>query len=181
MIPTLLLTRIYYDIQILKEREYLAVWGSFYDEFKNNDIYTSCYYVIFFLRRMLLTFSFEFLYKNPFMQILIVIGSCWLVSTYLLIFQPYKTRFNNIFQIINECTISLGYTLTGLLYFKDKVDSTIINWMILSLIYISYLNHLVISMSSLLTIILRWITDKCASKIDKGNQVSHNDVIIQFD
>ncbi len=174
------MTRNYYDIKILNKREYLVVWGSFYDGYKNNDIYTSCYFSLFFLRRFMLTLSFEFLYNFPLMQTLIVIGSCWLVSIYLLIFRPYKTRFNNIFQIINECTISLGYTFSGLLYFKDKVDSTMISWMVLTAIYLSYIIHLITSIISILTIILRCITNKITSKRKRNSQVSHNEVIVEI-
>jgi hypothetical protein len=155
------------------------MWGPFYDEFKNEDMYTSCYYFLFFLRRLLIAIPLNFLYNYPALQVVIVVGSCWIITIYLLIFKPYRTKFNNIFQILNECNISLGYTFTGLLYFKDELDSTTICWIVLSFIYLSYLIHLITSLSSLLKVILKWITNKLAQIIKPNAHISPDDILIE--
>jgi hypothetical protein len=151
------------------------VWGTFYDEFINSNIYTSCYYFLFFIRRLLLSLSFHFLYHYPVLQIIIVILSSWIVTAYLLIYKPYKSRFNNYFQILNECNISLGYTFSVLLYFKDKVNSHTISWIVLSFIYLSYIMHLLNSISAFIKMILKCIKPRTQSKyIQRKDSTIHN-------
>ena len=179
--PSYFIKRTYYDLCNLNQNEHLAIWGTFYEDFTNNSIYTSSYYFLFFVRRFLLSLSFHFLYNYPAIQVIIVILSCWITSIYLIIFRPYKSRLNNIFQIVNESYISLGYTFTGLLYFKHIIDSKIISWIVLSFIYLSYLMHLIISLTTLLRIILKWIRSILTTNKKPDTGISHNQIKIEVE
>jgi hypothetical protein len=111
---------------------------------------------------------------------MIAVGSCWVLFIYLLRFKPYKTGINYYFQILNECNISLGYTFTGLLYFKGILDIKILSCIVLSLMYLSYIMHLVIILSTLLRVIIKWIKDKFTPSTKLSSEVDHDKIKIEI-
>ncbi len=140
--PGFLFIFTYLNFEKLINSDYLAVWGSFYEEFNSESKLSYYFYSLFFIKRFLLGVSLHFLYNNPVYQIIIILTSNWINTLYLIFLRPYKLKSINYFQILNEINISLGYSFTRLLFFDELIDSLTVSWIVLGCMYISYIIHL---------------------------------------
>jgi hypothetical protein len=156
-LPSFLFIFTYLNFEKLINSDYLAVWGSFYEEFNSGSKLSFYFYSLFFIRRLLLAVSFHLLYNNPDYQILIIVTSCWITTIYIIFIRPYKLKSINYFQILNEINISLGYSFTGLLFFDELIDSLTMSWIVLGCMYLSYIIHLMQTLSAFIKISINWI------------------------
>jgi hypothetical protein len=70
----------------------------------------------------------------------------------------------NLFQILNEMNISLGYSFCCLLYFRTGLKNSISGWTVISFVYACYIMHLGIMIGSFVKVIYNFLK-RCFNRI----------------
>ena len=124
------------------------VWGIFFKEFEvGQSKWAAMYYVLYFIRRLIISISLVLFDKYALFQVTICVLSCFgviyiKIFLYLVIFRPYETKLQNIIQILNELSISIAYSACALFYWDSGLDLFIHAWVILTFMFFSYALHL---------------------------------------
>lgn len=117
---------------------FLKIYGTLFDEFKNDQgLLSSFYYPLFFWRRAFYVFAIAMLGDYFFAQAAITLSFSLLNLAFLLHYMPYaKGRLTNIVAAITEVGIFLIFAMSAS-YEHDYTDdnSRIIMWTIVALIF----------------------------------------------
>jgi hypothetical protein len=133
---------IHLNISRIHSEEVLARYGEFFKEFKvSASRILSGYYVIFFIRRLILAISINLLKEIPFVQVLIISIFCWIVVLYLIIYRPYHNKTINVIQIIVEVCVATAYTVP-ICIIKGYLQQGLAGLIIYASINISYIVQL---------------------------------------
>ena len=123
-----------------------------YEEIKNKDEASTYFYVIFFVRRILLAVVMVLFYTNSWVQITICIITSLTVLIYLVWVMPYKESIINKFSIFNEIWVfACCWTLLSYDIIYD--DQSIVQGTTTFQLNISW----VIIASSILCLSVNWI------------------------
>jgi hypothetical protein len=155
------------------------LWGVFYSEFRANKLAVQ-FYSIFFIRRIVLAISFNFLREYPLLQVMVCSISCFMVSVtqifiYITYLRPFKTRAMNMLNIVSEMNVTIGFTMNILFIVDTGTDDKIVAWCILASIVMTYLIHNILIFFNIIGIIIQKFRERCTrTRVRRGIQPSAN-------
>jgi hypothetical protein len=135
------------------EEEFNLKWGTFYEEFHQGGWGYIAYYIVFFLRRLVISVSFIALKDVPLVQTLTADIACLFALIYVIVYRPFTSKVINGVQIVNEMCIFSAYCLCGLFYFKVNFDEELHGWLVLGCLYSSYILHFGVLLVNITTFI----------------------------
>jgi hypothetical protein len=103
----------------VKEEAFLKIYGSLFEEFRNDKgVASTVFYLIFSLRRLIYVFDLFLLYDYPEAQVAINVSFSLLVVLYIVYFKAFIGKRHLWFNFWLEVVCSLVFFLTGL-WLKD--------------------------------------------------------------
>ncbi|OMJ83983.1 hypothetical protein SteCoe_14968 [Stentor coeruleus] len=118
---------------ITGDEQFLNRWGSFYEEFKNNrKFWSTQFYTIFFIRRMMFALTQAFLNSNLELQASMNIAGSVFQLAYVIFYMPQKERKLFYSEIIGEvCTIEVMFVSTLFLSYTDDASRNVFETIII--------------------------------------------------
>ena len=110
------------------DSRFLARWGSFYQEFKNNrNFWSTQFYTIFFIRRIVFALTQAFLNSNLELQACLNMGGSIFQFAYIMFYIPQKDKKLLYSEIIGEvCTIEVMLVSTLFLSYTDDASRNVL-------------------------------------------------------
>lgn len=135
---------------LITDQEFRKKWGTLYDEFKNDKgFWSTQFYMLFTLRRVIFALSQVFLNSMLNMQISLNLFFCALHIFFLVKFQPYTSRLIFFSAVIDDCAV-LVIMVISYFFIYNASTSTLINLEIVIAIVITF----IIGMNTVVSFIL---------------------------
>lgn len=135
-----------YDKIQSEETEFKSKFGSLFDEFKNDrGQISSCYYALYFIRRIVFILSQLVLNSSPFVQFGLNVGFTLLTLAYLVFYRPFKVATNGVSNLISEISILLVQVTTFTFNFEfPKSTVEVLEIFIISSVLVTMVCQLII-------------------------------------
>jgi hypothetical protein len=92
-----------------------VMWGSLFDEFKNNrGVLSSCFYVVFFSRRLLYVGLLYWLESQPVAQSVLNMLHSIAVAIFIKKYAPFSEKYQNFNNFAAEAGVTLTFLLSSL-------------------------------------------------------------------
>ena len=145
-------------------------------EFKNSSQSQSVYYILFVIRRFLISIMIVFV-NEPVLQVIICFILGFIVRfiqvlVYLIVVRPFKCYRNLVFHVINE-SLLCGYNFILLIWLFEGGKMRKYGKVLISLIVAALLNNLWLNLYEMVKTICGWIQRKIKSKVKIGPDMNN--------
>ena len=156
------------NFSFLSKESFQARFGSLYEGLDLRNVYSVMHSVVFFVRRLLFSFSIVFFGEVPLLQATLQIIMSMSLIVYMLLFKPFKKKKTFYYELYNEGTLlTCSYFL--MVFCDILMDSEIrynVGWFMTTAtlinLFTNYMN-LVVSM-------IKKVCKKCKAFLDKRKQ-----------
>jgi len=92
----------------LNEQSSIEKYGSAYSELRTNSKAAVCYNVFYMIRRLWITLVVLVIYKNPTLQVQLILAHNIIMIIYLTYVRPFQEPLLNNLEIFNEFSILIA-------------------------------------------------------------------------
>merc|ERR1711904_306578 len=107
----------------LKDKEYIKVYGGIWDEYKEEKFHTAAFEMVVCLKKLFYAIALVTLQYKPALQVSLIVAVTIAYYILVLLWEPYKLKYANIFFAKAEFMVVIGLTLLLVIaYKKDDLE-----------------------------------------------------------
>lgn len=107
----------------LKDKEYIKAYGGIWDEYKEDKFHTAAFEMVVCIKKLFFALALVFLQGMPALQVTVITVVSIIYYVLVLLWEPYKLKYANIFFAKAEFMFVIGLTLLLLIaYKKDALE-----------------------------------------------------------